>query len=613
MTHWILRRRRHDRGAVAVMFALLAVVLMSISALSVDLGNAWQAKRQVQAGSDLAVEAGAGIKGANLPNTGAVKTCSYGAAGALATNQSVKDIAQYLANQANPSQTGPSYSSMLVNLPGQLTDCNMANGEVVYGQPKKTGSTWSVTYNKNQLSLVSPPKTVDFGLAGIMGFHSTNVAGVSTVEIKSPKFSALPFYAFDGCDYGPQTLQQPNGGQSAQQVMLANPSDPTPNSANRANLTIVTPNAYPAGTLTGTMQPIDITGTNMTGVTDVGFFESGNGVAGPAPVTTQAFTVNGAGTSIHLNDLPDQTRGVTGVQEFWYIRVKINGQWSAYTSDSSGNVTNAPKLTIGTPPLICGQGPSSGNFGTLLLSHAGYTGTDKVGAANVALGLTNSLAIYPGGGPADGTCSSAQTQTVLWNTDGTNCVDTDTGMSANVASGGFLGLGSSAVGGNNYLMYPTHKTKCGTGGIEALSSIRGQQVNNDTLSCFFLSPTTHVADVDTDPTLGGYTGSTPLISDAIYDSPRFAYVPVLHAQPSHGGSAKYQIVDFRACFITDQAPSAIKGDPPGTATNGFTMDSNGVHAVEVIFLNPNALPNPPVKNGTINYIGSGPKEPLLVN
>jgi hypothetical protein len=35
--------------------------------------------------------------------------------------------------------------------------------------------------------------------------------------------------------------------------------------------------------------------------------------------------------------------------------------------------------------------------------------------------------------------------------------------------------------------------------------------------------------------------------------------------------------------------------------------------VEVIFLNGNALPSPPVKNGTINYVGSGPKAPILVN
>jgi hypothetical protein len=116
-----------------------------------------------------------------------------------------------------------------------------------------------------------------------------------------------------------------------------------------------------------------------------------------------------------------------------------------------------------------------------------------------------------------------------------------------------------------------------------------------------------VSDVD----YAGYSGA-PLISNAIYDSPRFAYVPVLQVQPANGGSSKYQIIDFRACFITDQPGSAVKGDQTSVA-NGLTTDNNGVVSVQVIFLNPNALPNPPVKNGTINYIGSGPKIPLLVN
>jgi hypothetical protein len=48
-------------------------------------------------------------------------------------------------------------------------------------------------------------------------------------------------------------------------------------------------------------------------------------------------------------------------------------------------------------------------------------------------------------------------------------------------------------------------------------------------------------------------------------------------------------------------------------TNGVFTDNNGIKAVSVIFLNPNALPNPPVKDGTINYVGSGEKVPLLVN
>ncbi len=133
----LVNRRRDERGATAVLVALLSVVLLSISALGVDLGNAWQEKRQVQVGSDLATEAGAGIAGANLPKTGSVNNCSYGAAGALATDQSVLDISDYLASQQYPlprsGSAASAYATMKAALPAELTDCSMANGEVVYG------------------------------------------------------------------------------------------------------------------------------------------------------------------------------------------------------------------------------------------------------------------------------------------------------------------------------------------------------------------------------------------------------------------------------------------------------------------------------------------------
>ena len=271
-----------------------------------------------------------------------------------------------------------------------------------------------MVYNKNQLSLVSPKKHVDYGLARLIGINGVDVYGSSTIEIKSPKMNTLPFYAFSGCDYGPQTLQQPNNGHSADLLMLWHQSE-----TNAARMTSVTPSYYPAGTVTGTLQPIDILFTAplpLTGVTEIGFFESGNATEGPAPVTVLpapapgGFTI--AGNTIHLNDLPDQTRGVTGVQQFWYIRVKIGGQWS--TVYAPGTTLNAPQLTIGDPPLICGQGSSSGNFGTLLLSNHVGGGADKMGAANVALGLDSTLAIYPtAGAPANGRAAPPASDRVL--------------------------------------------------------------------------------------------------------------------------------------------------------------------------------------------------------
>jgi hypothetical protein len=485
-------------------------MLLSMAAMGVDLGQAWAQKRQVQAGSDLATEAGAGIKGANLPKTGSVNNCTYGAAGALATDQAVKDIAEYLAKQADPDGTG-TYSSLVANLPGQLTDCDTSNGEVVYGNPTFSGGAWHVTFNANQVSLISPPKHVDFGLAGIMGFHGVDVNGVSTVEIRSPKIGALPFYAFSGCDYGPQTLQQPNNGHSGDPVMLYHSSD-------NANITLstITPTSYTVDTTGAATEPLTITGSGFAGVAQVGFFESGIGVEGPAPVVIDntKFSVSADGKTITIPDLPNETRGVAGVQEVWYIRVaKSDGKWSKYSVDSNGVVSNAPMLTIGDPPLLCGQGSSAGNFGTLLLDHDPYNGTDKVGAANVALGLTHSLSIFPADKrTANGQCTASTPGAVMQPNDGINCVTTDTGMSANVATGGFLGIGSAAPSPNPGLLAKSFTTKCGTGGTPATTVVKGVTINNDTLSCFFLSDTTHVGDVDS----SSYTGP-PLISDAIYD------------------------------------------------------------------------------------------------
>ena len=315
-----------------------------------------------------------------------------------------------------------------------------------------------------------------------------------------------------------------------------------------------------------------------------------------APAGT--FTINGAGTSIHLNDLPDQTRGVTGVQTYWYIRVKKGGTWSTvYVGNGSNQTLNAVKLTIGTPPLVCGQGSSSGNFGTLLLSTTRRTtaGT-RSGAANVALGLTNTLAIYPAGGPADGTCSSSQTTTVLWNADGTNCVDTDTGMSANVATGGFLGLGSSAVGGTSTCSSREAQPPCGAGrDAEATTVLKGQSINNDVLTCFFTSTTTHISDVDNATYAGG-----PLISSAIYDSPRFGYVPVL--QGAARQRWQQQVPDRRLPALLHHRPGAVLREGRRTGFHGqrrHDRQQRGQASIQVIFLNGNALPIPPVKNGTV--------------
>ena len=144
---------------------------------------------------------------------------------------------------------------------------------------------------------------------------------------------------------------------------------------------------------------------------------------------------------------------------------------------------------------------------------------------------------------------------MLWTGAGTNCVDTDTGMSANVATGGFLGLGSSAVGGNQYLLKPNGKTKCANGGTtEATTVLMGQTINNDTLSCFFINGTMHVGDVDA-------TTYTPprlrLISDAIYNSP--AVRVRAGAARAAGQRWQQQVPDHRLPGLLHHRPAWVGG------------------------------------------------------
>ncbi len=123
------------------------------------------------------------------------------------------------------------------------------------------------------------------------------------------------------------------------------------------------------------------------------------------------------------------------------------------------------------------------------------------------------------------------------------------------------------------------------------------------MTCFFTNTTTNVATISN----AAYAGPIVVSSD-IYNSPRFGYVPVLPVQPANGGSNKYQVIEFRPTFITDQPASAVKGDLP-SSTNGIVTDNNGVHSIQVIFLNEKALPPPPSSAGTSIYAGTGPKIP----
>ncbi len=104
---WSVAARGED-GAVALIVAMLALVLVAISALAVDLGYAFAQKQAIQKRADFAALAGS--FGDDLPMTAAGVVCNYGRAG-RATDQAIIDVAAYLSEQPGGSDIVPTISS----------------------------------------------------------------------------------------------------------------------------------------------------------------------------------------------------------------------------------------------------------------------------------------------------------------------------------------------------------------------------------------------------------------------------------------------------------------------------------------------------------------------
>lgn len=606
------RRRRNERGAVAVLVAMLALVLLAMGALSVDLGNAFVHKHDMQKRTDFAALAGAA--GDDLPQTAGGGSCSYGVA-AKASDQAIQDVATYLSVHYSTTVTA-----------GQLVDCNTNNGEAGYGTFSYTsGVGWTLASNQNQISVISQQDRVDFGMARVLGFNNVNVEGVSTVEIKTPTMKTLPMYISQTCRWGQQTIAQPTNGHSSDGVNLASPND---NNTYIVESALSTNPASTASPPLVQMAPavtsITVTGTNLDQVTQIGFFES-DPTSPPAPVTmAKAQFTSQTATSITVQ-LPSS---VTSKQDTWFVRLfginqknKTTTEWTPVTnkgnSDKSTNLAALP-ITVGNATLTCTQGSNSGNFGTLDLfntTSGAPSGQWQNIGYNIAKGLQYGLAPYPKTKLTPGnnyTCVDGQDNVAAtWPGDGTNCVGTKTGLDSNAAQAGFIdGISGTYTGllnttdGECPFNYPsgtTHQTVSPT----------SVPINNDVLSCFFKNDTVTVGDVSSQAYSGGV-----VIDQSIYDSPRFVLVPVLGTTPDSGSSNNYEIIDFQPGFITDEPSTATRATGP-TTYNGFTWSNNNksVSAVNVVFLNPKALPDPPMdpEGHYIPYVGSGRKVPLLVN
>lgn len=563
---------RDERGAVAVVFAILAVLMLSMAAIGVDLGNAMNRKKQTQTSSDFAALAGAN----DLP---AVDTVNVGANTAI-----LQAVADYINdNQPRTDGTDKCNTDPTPGVtPTELSDGKFANGEVEF--PSTT-----------RVKVYSPSSKVQFGLANAMGFSDTCVQSVATARISSGSIGMAPYYATTACDSGPQVLKSDAGGPSIPFTVPVLFADTDTNTSVLSGDLL--PNQVPLVAV-GDAPSVAITlnGSNLdaTKIDKVGFFNSDQQAPVEGPITSQ----NAAGITVTVPN------AVQSRQDVWWVRVhnKNTAKWSARSE--------ARPLLVGEAVLSCDPESKSGNFGSIQLPHGNNNDQDDL-VDNIQEGLMKgiTLATHPEPLPADNSCYGGPAPSV-WSTDaapreGTNCVDTLTGLKAGAAYEG-------------YLSSPDGKLNTDTSDLCRASpqnrpqrfhlpDSNGAKVNDDTLSCFLKDDTLHLSDTVS------YNGSDSLFVQEIFDSPRFMLVPVLHHDPS--GHKWMPIVGFVPGFITDEVTGSSRTNPifTGQTDNGLVAKNKQLRAMRVFFFDMDALPPPPEGTPLQDYLGSGKKIITLVN
>jgi Flp pilus assembly protein TadG len=558
-------RSRSERGAIAILVALVAIVLFGTAAMAVDLGNAWSRKRAVQKQVDVSALAA----GWMLPMTTANKSTI------------AAKVAEYLDADDNRASGQGSVSA------SDLIDGSTANGEILFQNDDGSACTDKCT----QMRVLAPPARVEFGLASALGFGGVNVQRTATVRVVSelpPAEKTLPFWLPTGCGYGPTEADTTQGG--TQTASPSPTSSPTPETR---------------------FQPAagDVGAHVLTGaaVTEVGYLGSTwingytvNGISGGGikKVTLRAYPPTGTS----YVDFAAQTSGNGVLPSFQVAQSDVSktpGDWWVWALAQKNNsftyssthlvirVTGGPTATPTASPTAVDTGVSvgcigqdRGNFGQL--DSPRFEGGSKQTrfARNIAKGIDHTLApyVFPDSVPERKQCDEPSSPLVGAQLDdiarnGNNCIVGDTGNDGPKTYDGLVvGLGDGTPG---RLEVVHGHTTCHE---RSDLSIDGHLINNDVLSCFLRNGATLASIAST----SGVT--TSMIDPAVMDSPRFVWLPVVYAYDR--AQKNFQpIRQFVPGFITDETQTT-----EATSTNGLEINGNSVKVLHVFTFNRDALP-----------------------
>lgn len=554
-----MKNPRDERGAIAVIVTILAVVLFGLTAFAVDLGSAWFRDREAQKQVDVSAISAAALLPATSTNRG--------------------EIADEVALQLNTTSNNLRGQAEVTGT--QLLDTDLGNGEVLFP-------------DENTMRVVAPPAAVEFTFAqiGNADLDSANVQREATVQLRTPipnVDSVLPMWLTAGCMFG-----EVEGDTDTHSDPAASPAY-TLNSPRKNHETGTISPATTAFASTPVSVNVEITNIPAGKTGAIIRFTFGDTQVVNYPVTFPSTTSGSARTvTVTLDAAASSTDiDVTSVAGDWEVWPLLGNSGATPTPGD----TYFPKMNKQGKFTVTGGGETGcddnmrGNFGQLDSPRQDGSPLQERYAKNVALGLDHELAQFVDAPEFECDSDGDPVGALIDNTpnrDGNNCIYAQPGNDPNGLTNGFIDGGSGYEGRLKRNVPNTPGCSGPTGGISG--------INNDVLSCF-LKPGYSLDDIAQD--------DSPLdaLDKAILESPRFFYVPVVYFETRE--EKKFlAIKTFVPVFLTDETRSSTDTSSDATSENGIQTNPAGkIQQIKLFAFSPRALPVPPNAE-TVDYDGT---------
>lgn len=658
---------RDERGAVAIFTAIVAVVLLLISALVVDIGSTWARRGQLQSQADQA----ALLAAQSLPATS--DTARLDAARAVAWTVACDPVAgQAQLNPGIPACPSSPTSSTLVSYAQSLLD----SGRVDFPR-------------SNQVRVRTPEARIEYGFGRAAGADGSTQTRVAIAQVSSPG-SVSPMALSLNCLLSAAGSLPAGLGNIASDVLPLNYIAPGPITIDNGGTTkwpsMPSSNGITLGT---TLLPalLDNGTTQGVGVTTTAA-GSGWGVTVPGigPDVQLAFA-RGDMSAASIADLPKADVGglslglvgtglvtipaeVISKAGTWEVRVGTNksGSWEWSAENKAATFTvDLPTVTqdlLGCARLVKSpRGMQDGTPGNLQLNlreglDHNLTTHPQVAQLSLPSPLTVPNLLSSLNGPAGlfkcnsgddvkdtgGSLSKGLTPNCMVLQQGSSTYSEFTegilGSETTVPEDPVTGAPARQVAGR---LICTSAKPCGRSFTLTVDGTT-RTVNDDRLEDFIIeerrSLLTHAAFFNLSTyLLDGIPAVTPdsAFESDLYASHRFMWAPVISAPnvtESGNDAGSYPILTFRPIFITQDVPSGIGLDSvdmvldlvdlwvrtllgiDATDDHGLVMSSDGntLRALRFMTIEPTALPA--VMEGyagpVTDYLGVGPKIIRLV-